>query len=111
MPDDALLHGLSLVWSFPYFGSVDSTPQWINLLATYATRMGDAGISLESIVQHTPVVPPVPGATAEPQPKSPVSVIIITHETTEEAMRKALDAIERDGKVTERPQMIRIEEL
>ena len=29
----------------------------------------------------------------------------------EEAMRKALETIEKDGKVTERPQMIRIEEL
>ena len=41
----------------------------------------------------------------------PVSVIIITHETTEEAMRKALETIVADGKVTERPQLIRIEEL
>ena len=31
---------------------------------------------------------------------------MITHETTEEAMRKALKAIEKDGKVSERPQMI-----
>ena len=36
---------------------------------------------------------------------------MITHETTEEAIRAALDAIEQDGKVSERPQMIRIEEL
>src|SRR3954447_477463 len=26
-PDDALLPGLELVWSFPYYGAVDSTPQ------------------------------------------------------------------------------------
>lgn len=81
------------------------------MMAAIATRMGDRGISLESIVQHTPVVPPVPGATPAPQTKAPVSVIIITHETTEEAMRKALETIVSDGKVTERPQMIRIEEL
>ena len=80
-------------------------------MAAIATRMGDRGISLESIVQHRPVVPPVPGATPVPQTKSPVTVIIITHETTEEAMRMALETIETDGKVTERPQMIRIEEL
>ena len=36
---------------------------------------------------------------------------MITHETTEEAIRKALEAIESDGKVSERPQMIRIEKL
>lgn len=81
------------------------------MMAAIATRMGDRGISLESIVQHTPVVPPVPGATPAPQTKAPVSVIIITHETTEEAMRKALEQIVADGKVTERPQLIRIEEL
>jgi homoserine dehydrogenase len=37
--------------------------------------------------------------------------VLITHETTEENIRKALDAIEADGKVAARPQMIRIEEL
>ncbi len=81
------------------------------VMGAIATRMGEHGISLESIVQHRPVVPPVPGAAPSPQPVSPVSVIIITHETTEEAMRKALEAIQRDGKVAKRPQMIRIEEL
>ena len=38
-------------------------------------------------------------------------MILITHETTEEAMRGALEAIEKDGNVSERPQMIRIEPL
>ena len=81
-------------------------------MAAIATRMGDRGISLESIVQHRPVMPPTPGMSATPTaPSAPASVIIITHETTEEAMRKALETIENDGKVTERPQMIRIEEL
>jgi homoserine dehydrogenase len=80
-------------------------------MAAIAKRMGDRDISLESIVQHRPVVPPTPGITSNPVPNSPASVIIITHETTEEAMRKALETIEKDGKVTERPQMIRIEEL
>ena len=81
------------------------------VMGAIATRMGDQGISLESIVQHTPVVVPLPGVEPAVQPKGPVSVIIITHETTEEAMRKAIETIEQDGKVTERPQMIRIEEL
>ena len=80
-------------------------------MAAIATRMGDRNISLESIVQHRPVTPPTPGAAPHPAPASPATVIIITHETTEEAMRKALETIEKDGKVTERPQMIRIEEL
>jgi homoserine dehydrogenase len=80
-------------------------------MAAIAKRMGDRGISLESIVQHRPLAPPAPGMTTHPMPASPAPVIMITHETTEEAMRKAIDTIEKDGKVTERPQMIRIEEL
>lgn len=80
-------------------------------MAAIAKRMGDRDISLESIVQHRAIVPPAPGKAVAPQPQSPASVIMITHETTEEAMRKALETIEKDGKVTERPQMIRIEEL
>jgi glycogen debranching enzyme len=40
-PDDALLPGLEQVWSFPYYGAVDSTPQWINLLAAYTALAGD----------------------------------------------------------------------
>ena len=81
------------------------------VMGAIATRMGENGVSLESIVQHTPVAPPQPGVRQPAQPTGPVSVIIITHETTEEAMRKALAAIEADGKVAEAPQLIRIEEL
>lgn len=80
------------------------------VMGAIATRMGDHGISLESIVQHTPVAPSHLGVKPL-APASPVSVIIITHETTEDAMRQALSQIEKDGKVAERPQLIRIEEL
>ena len=69
-------------------------------LASIAKRMGDRGVSLESIVQKKP-------GDAD----AAASVVLITHETTEENIRKALDAIEADGKVAARPQMIRIEEL
>jgi glycogen debranching enzyme len=48
-PDDALLPGLEKVWSFPYYGSVDSTPQWINLLAAYTARAGDEILSVEIV--------------------------------------------------------------
>ena len=42
---------------------------------------------------------------------SPTTVVMITHQTTEAAIRKALAAIERDGHVERKPQMIRIEKL
>ena len=71
------------------------------VMAAITQRMAEQEVSLDSIVQRGPRG--APGALA--------NIIIITHETTEEAIRKALDAIERDGKVAEPPQMIRIEEL
>lgn len=33
---------LARYWDFPYYGAVDSTPQWINLLAAYCARQGYA---------------------------------------------------------------------
>jgi homoserine dehydrogenase len=71
------------------------------VMAAITKRMAEREVSLESIVQKTPKG--VVGAQA--------NVVIITHDTTEEAIRKALDAIEADGKVAEKPQMIRIEKL
>ena len=80
------------------------------VMAAIAKCMGDRDISLESIVQHRPQTlhAPAPARAAKDKAQP---VIIITHETTEEAMRKALKTIEQDSNVTERPQMIRIEEL
>ncbi len=80
-------------------------------MASIAKRMGDRGVSLESIVQHRPPMQHAPGQPSAAARLMPATVIIITHETAEEAMRKALETIEKDGNVTERPQMIRIEEL
>jgi homoserine dehydrogenase len=71
------------------------------VMAAITRRMAEREVSLESIVQRTP----------RAQPGAQANVVIITHETTEEAIRKALDAIEHDGKVAARPQMIRIEKL
>jgi len=76
-------------------------------MAVIAKRMGDREVSLESVVQrrvHSASGDP-PGAGA------PAPVTIITHETTEQAIRGALVAIEGDGKVSQPPQMIRIERL
>jgi homoserine dehydrogenase len=79
-------------------------------MAGIAGRMGERGVSLESIVQRRPRGAQV-GINARPAPGAPTPVILITHETTEEAIRGALDAIHGDGNVSEEPQMIRIEPL
>lgn len=79
-------------------------------MAAIAKCMGDQGVSLESIVQrrsaHHGTGVHLPRSDGQAAP-----VILITHETTEENIRAALAAIEIDGKVAEKPQMIRIEAL
>src|SRR5262245_34142720 len=79
-------------------------------MAGIAGRMGEQQVSLESIVQRRPPGAQI-GINARLAPGSPTPVILITHETTEQAIRAALDAIHRDGNVSEKPQMIRIEPL
>src|SRR5581483_6598143 len=39
--DDPIAARLQEHWDLPYYGSVDATPQWINLLAAYVQRHGD----------------------------------------------------------------------
>ena len=71
--------------------------------------MADNSISLESIVQRRRAArSAAPGllVPVEPQP-----VIMITYETTEAAMREALERIKADGHIAEAPQMIRIEQF
>ena len=77
--------------------------------AAIAGRMADQGISIESIVQRCPGAE-LPGFNRRDE-KAPAFVVLITHQTTEAAIRKALAAIERDGHVDQKPQMIRIEKL
>ncbi|MEX0853342.1 MAG: homoserine dehydrogenase [Bauldia sp.] len=77
--------------------------------AAIARRMADWGISLESIVQRRRA--PRAAAPEHPVPEAPQPVIMITYETTESAIRQALDAIQADGHVASPPQMIRIEPL
>ena len=71
----------------------------IGVFAAIAKRMADTEISLESIVQHAS------GAEAETQK----TIILVTHETTEAAVRKAVEGITKDGHLTDKPQVIRIE--
>jgi homoserine dehydrogenase len=82
-------------------------------MAAIAKRMGDQGVSLESIVQRrmTPGHSGADGHAHGGEHEATATVVLETHETTEDAMRKALNAIEKDGKVSERPQVIRIEEF
>lgn len=73
--------------------------------ATIAKRLAQHNISMESIVQRHRG-PPAGGAE---RGKGPVPVILITYATTEDAVRKALAAVQRDKVISGRPQLIRIE--
>ena len=69
------------------------------VFAAIAKRMADNDISLESIVQH---------ANGD-NTSTEKTVILVTHETTEAAVRKAVDGITKDGHLVDKPQVIRIE--
>ncbi|MGC2084873.1 MAG: homoserine dehydrogenase [Bradyrhizobium sp.] len=74
--------------------------------ATIATRLAEQKISLESIVQRHPNG----GEVAKSGGKgAPVPVILITYATHEDAMYKALQAVQRDKVISGKPQVIRIE--
>ena len=68
-------------------------------MAILARRMADRAISLESIVQKR----------ALGDAGAYVSVVIVTHATTETSIREALALTLEDGVVREKPQVIRIE--
>ncbi len=71
-------------------------------MAAIATRMAEQDISLESIVQRR---------TKDHDDIEQAPIILITHETTEQAIRNALDGVRSDGRLIGEPQMIRIETL
>jgi homoserine dehydrogenase len=75
-------------------------------VATIATRLADEKISIESIVQR-----PSDGiAIGSSKGKgTPVPVILITYATHEDAVYRALQAVQRDKVISGRPQVIRIE--
>lgn len=77
--------------------------------AAIATRMAEHGISLESIVQRHDE--PKPAKSKDESSAGPAQVVIITYQTTEQAVSEALDAIEKDGHIAGQPNMIRIERL
>jgi len=71
----------------------------LGVFAAIAKRMADNAISLESIVQHA----------VGPEASAQKTVILVTHETTEAAVREAVEGITKDGHLTDKPQVIRIE--
>ena len=71
----------------------------IGVFADIARRMAENNISLESIVQHAN------GSTGSDQK----TVILVTHETTEAAVRVAVEEITQGGHLVDKPQVIRIE--
>jgi homoserine dehydrogenase len=76
--------------------------------ATIARHLADEQISLESIVQRRPG--PAPHGGDDPaRTAAPVPVILITYATTEDAVRRALAAVQAAGVVAGTPQLIRIE--
>ncbi|MGO1161524.1 homoserine dehydrogenase [Brucella pseudogrignonensis] len=73
----------------------------IGAFAAIAKRMAENDISLESIVQR-----PLMDSDVSDGIKT---VILVTHETTESAVKKALEVILKDDHLVNKPQMIRIE--
>lgn len=76
----------------------------LGAFASIAGRMAEAGISLASIVQKS--ADGQPSVSNGPATKT---VLLITHETTESAIREALVHIRSDGHIVGDPQLIRLE--
>ena len=75
-------------------------------VATIATRLADEKISIESIVQRHSDGIAIGSSTGK---STPVPVILITYATHEDAVYRALQAVQRDKVISGRPQVIRIE--
>ena len=74
--------------------------------ATIATRLAEQKISIESIVQRHANGSDVGKASGK---SSPVPVLLITYATHEDAVHRALAAVQKDKVISGRPQVIRIE--
>jgi len=75
--------------------------------AAVASRMGAAGISLESVIQR----PDLRVSDAAPADVSIRTIVLLTHSTLEQSVREALALIAADGFIVGEPQLIRIESL
>jgi homoserine dehydrogenase len=74
--------------------------------AAIASRMGAAGISLESVIQRPDLRV---AETAESQASR--TIVLLTHSTMEQTVRETLALIAADGFIVGEPQLIRIESL
>ncbi|NNM74420.1 homoserine dehydrogenase [Enterovirga aerilata] len=80
----------------------------LGVAAGVASRMAEARISIESIVQKRPAGS-LPPSDKHGRSGDPVPLVLITYAATEAAIREALEKIAGDGLVSEEPQVIRIE--
>ena len=76
-------------------------------LAAIASRMGTAGISLESVIQR----PDLRASDTAPADTTIRTIVLLTHSTLEQSVREALALIAADGFIVGQPQLIRIESL
>ena len=76
-------------------------------LAAIASRMGERGISIESVIQR-PDLRVTDPASVGIQTRT---VVLLTHETLEATVRETLAQIAGDGFIVGEPQLIRIEEF
>ena len=77
------------------------------VMASVATRMAEQNISLESIVQRRTK----PRSKVDDPARDVQPIVLVTHETTEQAIRDATEAMGRDDYLDADPQVIRIEQL
>ena len=70
------------------------------VFASIAARMAENNISLESIMQR---------AKPDASDDTSKTIILVTHATTEDSVRKAVDAIKAESYLVGEPQVIRIE--
>ncbi|WGD30815.1 homoserine dehydrogenase [Ancylobacter sp. WKF20] len=75
--------------------------------AAIARHMAEQNISLESIMQHRRGRPH--GGDRADSAEDPAPVVLITYATNEDAVRRAIAAIDLDGVIAQPPQVIRIE--
>ena len=76
-------------------------------LAAVARRMGEAGISLESVIQR----PDLRVSDGSAGDVSIRTIVLLTHSTLEQSVREALALIAADGFIVGEPQLIRMESL